>query len=431
MIAPVTPRSKPFSGSLWSLLNRRMLICALMGFSSGLPLWVSITMLQAWLSDGGVSLRDIGLLNLTGLPYTWKFLWAPLLDRYQLPWLGRRRGWALCTQVALLCCIATFGLIDPARSVGTVATLAGAVALFGATQDIAIDAYRRELLPDHELGLGTAFNVNAYRLAQFVPGSLALILADHLPWSSVFPIVAAFMLVGICTSLFAPESTGSLRAPANFHEAVIGPFREFFSRTERALAVLTLAFMLLYKLGDAMALSLLTPFYLKVGFSKTVIGTVAKGVGVPATLAGLMLGGVAIARKGINRCLWVFGLMQVGSTLGFILLARGGPNVWLLASVVGCEYLASGLSTSAFVAFLSRATDRRFTATQYALFSSLTALPRTLASASSGYLIEAVGYEWFFFSCALFALPGLLLLSKVAPWRKEPALEAAPAPSAP
>src|SRR6185503_9055889 len=185
---------------------------------------------------------------------------------------------------------------------------------------------------------------------------------------------------------------------------------------------LTLLFMLLYKLGDAMALSLLTPFYLKVGFSKTVIGTVAKGVGLPAVLLGLMVGGVAIARKGINRCLWVFGSLQLGSTLGFIVLARGGPNEWLLGTVVACEYLASGLSTSAFVAFLSRATDRRFTATQYALFSSLTALPRTLASSSTGYLIQAVGYQWFFVCCALFAVPGLLLLGKVAPWRREPVL---------
>lgn len=403
-----------------------MLICALLGFSSGLPLYVSSSMLQAWLSEGGVGLHDIGLLNLTGLPYAWKFLWAPLLDRYRLPWLGRRRGWALCMQVALLGCIAAFGLLDPARSVASVAALAGAVALFSATQDIALDAYRRELLPDHELGLGTAFHVNAYRVAGFVPGSLALILADHLPWSSVFPIVAGFMLIGILTSLFAPESSAGVRAPSTFREAVIGPFREFFSREDHTLAVLTLLFMLLYKLGDAMALSLLTPFYLKVGFSKTVIGTIAKGVGLPAVLLGLMLGGVAIARTGINRCLWVFGLLQVGSTLGFIVLARGGPNVWLLGSVVSCEYLASGLSTAAFVAFLSRATDRRFTATQYALFSSLTALPRTLASASSGYLIEAVGYEWFFFSCALFALPGLLLLSRVAPWRREAVLAQAP-----
>jgi len=403
-----------------------MLVCALMGFSSGLPLYVSSSMLQAWLTEGGVGLHDIGLLNLTGLPYAWKFLWAPLLDRYQLPWLGRRRGWALCMQLALLCCIAGFGLLDPARSVASVAALAGAVALFSATQDIALDAYRRELLPEHELGLGTAFTVNAYRLAGFVPGSLALILADHLPWSSVYPIVAGFMLVGILTSLFAAESNAGVRAPSTFREAVIGPFREFFSREDHTLAVLTLLFMLLYKLGDALAMSLLIPFYLQVGFSKTVIGTVAKGVGFPAALVGSMVGGVAIARQGINRCLWIFGLLQLGSTLGFIVLARGGPNVWLLGAVVICEYLAGGLSTSAFVAFLSRATDRRFTATQYALFSSLTALPRTLASASSGYLIEAVGYEWFFFSCALFALPGLLLLGKVAPWRPAPVLAEAP-----
>ncbi|MEY2933194.1 MAG: hypothetical protein RL033_3943 [Pseudomonadota bacterium] len=408
--------SVPPSGLLWSLLNRRMLLCALIGFSSGLPLYVSSTMVQAWLRDRGVSLQEIGLLGLMGLPYTWKFLWAPLLDRYRVPLLGRRRGWALCMQVALLVTIAAFGLLDPARSMGSVALLAGAVALFSATQDVALDAYRRELLPDHELGLGTALYVNAYRLASLVPGSLALILADHLPWSSVYPIVAGFMVVGIVTSVLAPETSAGLGAPTTLAEAVVGPFREFFSREGHAQAMLILLFMLLYKLGDAMGTSLLVPFYLDVGFSKTVIGTVAKGVTVPAALVGSLIGGVAIAKVGINRCLWIFGVLQLFSTLGFVLLARAGAEVWLLGFVVGFEYLSGGLGTSAFMAFLFRATDRRFTATQYALFSSLIALPRTLASAATGYMIAALGYQGFFVLCGLLALPGLLLLAKVAPW---------------
>jgi MFS transporter, PAT family, beta-lactamase induction signal transducer AmpG len=392
-----------------------MLVCLLLGFSSGLPLYVSSTLLQAWLSEQGVGLHEIGLLTLTGLPYTWKFLWAPLLDRYRVPGLGRRRGWALCMQLLLCIGIAAFGLLDPARSMGSVAALACAVALFSATQDVALDAYRRELLPDHELGLGTAFYVNAYRLAALVP-NLGLALADHLPWASVYLIVAGFMSIGIVTSLLAPESDAAAKTPATLAEAVVGPFREFFSREDSAQAALILLFMLLYKLGDAMASALLVPFYLQLGFSKTVIGTVAKSVGLPAAVVGSLVGGVAIAKVGINRCLWLFGLLQLVSTLGFVVLARGGPNGWLLGSVVTFEYLTGGLGTSAFVAFLSRATDRRFTATQYALFSSLTALPRTLIGASTGYLMEALGYQGFFFGCALLALPGLLLLGKVAPW---------------
>lgn len=393
-----------------------MLLCLLTGFSSGLPLYVSSTMVQAWLHERGVGLQEIGLLTLTGLPYTWKFLWAPLLDRYRLPLLGRRRGWALCMQLALFLCIAAFGLLDPVQSMSSVALLAGAVALFSATQDIALDAYRRELLPDHELGLGTALYVNAYRLASLVPGSLALILADHLPWSWVYLIVACFMAVGIVTSALAPEPSAGVGAPRTLAEAVVGPFREFFSRGEHAQAALLLLFMLLYKLGDAMGTALLVPFYLEVGFSKTVIGTVAKGVAVPAALLGSLIGGVAIAKAGINRCLWIFGVLQLLSTLCFALLARAGDQVWVLGWVVGFEYLTGGLGTSAFVAFLSRATDRRFTATQYALFSSFIALPRTLASAATGYLIEAIGYQGFFVLCGVLALPGLLLLGKVAPW---------------
>jgi PAT family beta-lactamase induction signal transducer AmpG len=398
-----------------------MLLCLLTGFSSGLPLWVGLTLVQAWLHEFGVGLHQIGLINLTGLPYTWKFAWAPLLDRYSIPWLGRRRGWALCMQIVLFVAIASFGLLDPTRSMSSVAALACAVAFFSATQDVALDAYRRELLPDQELGLGTALYVNAYRLSALVPGSLALILADHVPWAWVYLIVASFMLVGILTSLFAPESPSGPELPRTLRQAVVGPFREFFAREDRAGALLILLFMLFYKLGDAMAVALAVPFYLQVGFTKTVVGAVAKGVALPATVVGLVVGGVTIAKIGINRALWVFGVLQVFGILGFALLAQSGPKLWLLGAVVASDYLVGGLGTSAFVAFLSRATDRRFTATQYALFSSFIALPRTVASSSTGYLIEAIGYEAFFVCCAILAIPGLLLLTKVAPWGADPA----------
>lgn len=407
----------PWKELLW---NRRMLLCLALGFSSGLPLWLSLTLVQAWLRREGVSLSDIGLFNLTGVPYTWKFLWAPLVDRFRMPFLGRRQGWALCTQVVLALGIAGFGVLDPVRSTASVAGLAIAVAFFSATQDIAVDAYRRELLSDRELGLGTAMTVNGYRLASLVPGGLALVLADHLSWPMVFLCVAAFMAVGIVASLLAPDGERSAPPPATLREAVVGPFREFFTRQDRTASLLILAFLLLYKWGDAMAMALVTPFYLDLGFSLTEVGVVTKGAGTTATIVGLFVGGFIISRIGINRSLWVFGVLQLLSTLGYAVLARLGPDVGALVVVIGFEYLASGLGTSAFGAFMARATDQRFTATQFALFSSIIALPRSVATASTGFIVEALGYGTFFTICAAIALPGMLLLLRVAPWSRQP-----------
>jgi PAT family beta-lactamase induction signal transducer AmpG len=397
-----------------------MLLCLLTGFSSGLPLYVSLSLLQAWLYQAGLSLGEITSFNLTGLPYILKFLWAPLLDRYCLPFLGRRRGWAFSMQVLVMLCIGLFGFLDPTRSAGNVVVLAICMAVFSATQDVALDAYRRELLADHELGLGTAMYVNAYRFSALVPGSLALILADHLAWSWVYLIVAAFMFVGILASLLAPKEPVQINPPGTLRDAVVLPFREFFARKDLATAILILLFMLLYKLGDTMAAALVTPFYLSLEFTLTEVGSVAKVVGLPATIAGLLVGGLTIAKIGINRALWLFGVAQMLSTLGFAVLARVGPDIWVLGWVVAFEYLAGGLGTAAFVAFLARATDRRFTATQYALFSALIAVPRTVASASTGYLAEAFGFGTFFVLCAALGIPGMLLLGKVAPWADAP-----------
>jgi PAT family beta-lactamase induction signal transducer AmpG len=334
----------------------------------------------------------------------------------------------LCTQLALVVSIAGLGWLDAAGSPASVAALALLVAFFSATQDVVLNAYQREILPDRELGLGTAMHVNAYRLAQLVPGSLALILADHLPWPLVFASVAAFMLVGILASLFGSEGKYPAPPPATLHEAVVGPFREFFARQDRWAAVLVLSFMLLYKIGDSMAAALVTPFYLELGFTLTEVGVVAKGAGVPATIVGLFVGGFVITRIGINRALWVFGVGQIVSTLGFALLARLGPDAGALAGVVGFEYLAGGLGTAAFGAFMARSTDRRFTATQFALFSSLIALPRAGASAATGFLVEAIGYGPFFVLCAALGIPGLCLLFKVAPWSATASLPPSIAP---
>jgi PAT family beta-lactamase induction signal transducer AmpG len=408
-----------------ALFNRRMLICIFTGFSSGLPLYLLLNLLPAWLRTEGISLKAIGLFALIQFPYTWKFLWSPLLDRYALPWLGRRRGWMALTQILLLALIAALGLFSPRVDLTTISMLAALLAFVSATQDIVLDAYRRELLPDHELGLGNSVHVNAYRIAGLVPGSLALILADHLPWGEVFTITSLFMLPGLVMTLAVSEKVSPGGTPRTLREAVVEPFREFVGRAGWREAALVLAFIFLYKLGDSLCTALATPFYLDMGFAKSEIGLVAKHAGLwPAVIGGL-LGGLWMVRLGINCALWLFGLVQLLSIFGFAWLAWLGRNevvgvvqLTQLALVIGFEALGVGLGTAAFVAFIARATNPLYTATQYALFSSLAAMPRTVINAGAGFLVERMGWFGFFLLCAALAVPGMLLLFKVAPWRK-------------
>lgn len=402
-----------------AVFNRRMLICVFTGFASGMPLYVLFQLLPAWLRDGGVSLTEIGLFALVGMPYTWKFLWAPLMDRWAPPFLGRRRGWMLLSQVALLLSIGALGAFDPARSTWVIAWVALALAFFSATQDVALDAYRREILPDRELGLGNAIHVQAYRISSLVPGSLSLILADRLPWSTVFWITAAFMVLGIAMSLVVAEPKTELPHSRTVRAAVIDPFREYVQRRGWHGLLLVLAFMFLYKLGDNMATALATPFYLDLGFSKTEIGLVAKHAALWPAIIGGLLGGLVMLRLGINRSLWVFGVVQLVSILGFAWLAGAGPVTWLLALVISFEYLGVGMGTAAFTAFIARETSRTYAATQFALFTALAAVPRTFANASTGLLSEHMGWQNFFLLCALLALPGMALLAWVAPWRSD------------
>ena len=365
-----------------ALFNRRMLICIFTGFSSGLPLYLLINLLPAWLRSEQVDLKAIGLFALIQLPYTWKFLWSPLMDRYALPLLGRLRGWMLVAQLLLLASIPLFGYFNPRLDIWTIAYLATAVALFSASQDIVLDAFRREILPDVELGLGNAIHVNAYRISSLVPGALSLILADHLPWSSVFWVTALFMLPGLLLTLAADEPQLSRHGPKTLREAVVEPFREFIRRGGWRHAGLILLFIFLYKLGDSMATALATPFYLDMGFTKSEIGIIAKNAGLWASVVGGMLGGLWMLRIGINRGLWLFGVVQVVSILGFAWLAwEARPDKLLLAGVIAFEALGVGLGTAAFIAFIARATDPRYTATQFALFTSLAAVPRTLVNA--------------------------------------------------
>jgi PAT family beta-lactamase induction signal transducer AmpG len=400
------------------LFSRRMLICIFIGFSSGMPLYVLIQLVPAWLRSNGVDLATIGLFSLVALPYTWKFLWSPLMDRFALPFLGRRRGWALITQLALLGAIGMLGLFDPRESLQAIIALVFAVSLFSASQDIVIDAYRRELLADDELGTGNSFFINAYRLSSLVPGALALILSDFLPWATVYWVTASFMLVGVITTLVIREVSDDSLAPHSLREAVIEPFREFFQRDGVPAALAILAFMFFYKLGDNMATALATPFYLDMGFSRTEIGTIAKAAALWSVIAGSLIGGIAMLKMSINRALWLFGFVQLITILGFAWLSVVGHSPSGLFIVVSAEYLGVGLGTVALTAYIARETSRAFTATQFALFTSFIAVPRTFANASTGFLIEAMGYTSFFLLCTAVAVPGMLMLLKVAPWKE-------------
>lgn len=393
-----------------------MLICIFTGFTSGLPLYVLIQLVPAWLRVEGVGLAEIGFFALIQFPYTWKFVWSPIMDRYTLPFLGHRRGWMAVTQLTLLVTIGYMGFLKPELSIWTVAILAAAVAFFSASQDIVVDAYRRELLPDMELGLGNAIHVQAYRLAGLVPGSLALILADFLPWETVFIVVALFMLAGLGMTLSIQEAIAEPTPPRTLREAVVEPFREFVNRQGLRAALLIIAFLFLYKLGDNMATALSQAFYIDVGFSLTQIGSIAKYASLIAVTIGGLIGGVMMIRLGINRALWLFGVVQLVSILGFALLAEVGANPLMLGTVVALEYLGVGLGTAAFTAFIARATNPVFAATQFALFTAMASVPRTLVSAVTGVIVEQVGWTTFFILCTFLAIPGMLLLFKVAPW---------------
>ena len=413
------------SPSIWQqIFTRRMLICIFTGFTSGLPLYFLINLIPAWLRSEHIDLKTIGLMALIGLPFTWKFIWSPLLDAVQLPFLGRRRGWMLVSQIGLLLALAAYAFLNPTQHMPVIMGLSLVVAFFSASQDIVLDAFRREILPDSELGLGNAIHVNAYRIASLIPGSLSLILADMMPWNQVFIITALFMLPGLFMTLFlAYEPKLPDAAPKTLRQTVVDPFNEFFSRQGVKRALLVLLFIFLYKLGDSMATALATPFYLDMGYSKSDIGLIAKNAGLwPAVIFGI-IGGIWMLKLGINKALWLFGLVQIVTILGFVWLAAAGPfpvvgatERWMLAPVIRAEALGLRVGTAAFVAYMARETNPAYTATQLALFTSLAAVPRTFINATTGYLIEWLGYVSFFWVCFFLAVPGMVLLFWVAPW---------------
>jgi PAT family beta-lactamase induction signal transducer AmpG len=411
-------RAKPIS-IFKVMLSGRMALALIMGFASGLPLLLTMSVLQAWMTEEGVDLTVIGLVSLVQIPYTWKILWAPLLDRYAIMGLGRRRGWLLISQAALIAAIAGLGLCSPTGNFTLMAMAAGLVAFFSASQDIVIDAYRRETLADDELGLGSSLYINGYRIGMMLSSGGGLILADHMAWSNVYLLMAAFMLPCLLATLLAPEPDMPLGKPRTLHAAIIDPLSEYFRR-ENALFIL--AFILCYKIGDSMASAMTTPFYLAIGFTKTQIGAVVKIFGTGAVIGGALVGGVLMLKLGINRSLWVFGGLQALSTACFAILARIGPNLNALAGVIAFENISSGMGTAAFVAYMASLTNKKFTATQYALLTSLMAFPRVLAAAPTGFLAKHMGWADFFIFCTLIAIPGLLFLLRIAPLRQQQVL---------
>ncbi|MBS6026947.1 MAG: MFS transporter [Haemophilus pittmaniae] len=417
------------SASLTSqIMSRKMLICVFTGFSSGLPLFVLLQMLPVWLTDQGLSIELIGVVTGTTMPYALKFLWAPLLDRYFPQFLGRRRSWLLISQLALLVLLYLIGLCDPRSQLALVANLALGIAFFSATQDIVLDAYRREILSDNELGLGNTIHINAYRVAGLIPGGLSLYLAEFYPWPSVFLWTACCMLAGIFMTLFLAREVPlpAIDRKQPFYLAFWVPLQEFLQRKGIKQAIGFLLFLFLYKFGDSFATTLQTKFIYDMGFSKEHIALVVKSTSLWASISAGLVGGVIMLKLGINRALWLFGLVQMVTIGGFIWLAGfghfeqvGSAELWKLGLVIAAEYIGVGLGTAAFVAFMARETNPLYTATQLALFTSLAALPSKGLGMLSGYTVSAIGYYYFFWLCLLLAVPGMLCLYWVAPWREK------------
>ena len=392
-------------------LNRRVLAVLFLGFSSGLPLALSGGTLQAWLTVEGVDIKTIGLFTLVGLPYTLKFLWSPLLDRYVVPLFGRRRGWIFVFQLLLLAMIFSMSVVSPVEAPWVLAFFAIGLAFASSSQDIVIDAYRTEVLREKERGLGAAVSVTGYRIAMLVSGALALILSEIIGWLFTYVVMAGLMVVGMTATWLSPEPEEPGVPPKTLKEAIGGPLVEFFSR-EGAWAILAL--IILYKLGDAFAGSLTTTFLIRgVGFSVGEVGAINKGMGLAATIVGALFGGALMARLRLFHSLLLFGVLQAVSNLSFMVLALLGKNYAMMVFTIAFENLAGGMGTAAFVAFLMALCNHNFTATQFALLSALASLGRVFVGPASGVLVDNLGWLQFFLITFLAAIPGLILLWKM------------------
>jgi MFS transporter, PAT family, beta-lactamase induction signal transducer AmpG len=397
----------------WTVFqDRRIALILFLGFSSGLPLALSGGTLQAWMAVSGIDIKTIGLFSLIGLPYTLKFLCAPVMDRFVPRLLGRRRGWLVMSQLALIGTIAMMGGLDPRTAVLALGVLALALAFFSASQDIAFDAYRTDVLEARQRGAGAAVSVLGYRVAMLTSGALALVLADRIGFQSTYLVMAGLMAIGVLAAWLAPEPAMPAAAPKSLQDAVVLPFRQFFARGNTALALLLL--IVLYKLGDAFAGSLTTTFLLRgPGFTLTEVGAINKTLAVIATIVGALFGGALLGKLGLYRSLMIFGILQAVSNLTFMWLAYAGKSYPLFVAAVGFENLAGGMGTAAFVALLMGLCDARYTATQFALLSAASAVGRVFVGPPAGIMVDALGWGPFFFGTFLIALPGLLLLYRL------------------
>lgn len=384
-----------------------MLVTFLLGFSSGLPLLLTGGTLKLWLAEAQVDITTIGYFGWVGMAYSLKFIWAPLMDRFALFGMGRRRSWMLLSQFAILVGLLIVGALDPAVSLTTMAAVCVWIAFFSATQDIAFDAFRREYLEDHELGLGSSMNMYGYRIGMLVSGGAAVGMADFMSWAHVYWLMALLMLVGIGTTFYTKEATTDDHKLKTLKESVVEPFKEFLQRNG---SVLILLFVFFFKLGDALSGSMLNPFYKEMGYQKVDIGLIAKTFGLASSMLGLFIGGITIYKIGILRSLWIFGILQALSTASFALITYTGPVNWALAFAVIFEDVTAGMGSSAFIAYLASITNRNYTATQFAVLSSIATLGRNFFSGFSGIMVKEFGWEWFFYSCSLIAVPGLCLL---------------------
>jgi PAT family beta-lactamase induction signal transducer AmpG len=423
MTEPLDPMKPPPPDLFRVYFSKKMLVMLVLGFSSGIPLALTGSTLSAWMVTEGVDIKTIGLFSLVGLPYAFKFLWSPLMDRFVPPFLGRRRGWMIITQLILIGAIALLGFFDPASQLVMITFLAVAVAFFSASQDIVLDAYRTESLDSAERGAGAGVWIMGYRIAILISGAAALILSDHLSWRTVYILMGGVMAIGCVTTLLCREPLRTapdgkaIEPPKSLTEAVVFPFVEFLRRPG---AIEILLFVVLYKIGDVAAAQMTTPFILKhIGFSRTELGTIFKGFGMVATVVGSVAGGALMARWTLKKSLFIFGVLQGISTISFVLLEFTGRQIWALSLVIGVENFCGGLGTAAYTALLMGLCNTKFTATQYALLSSLMAVSRYVTGAPTGYLADAAGWIPFFTICTVLALPALLLLLRYDRWAVE------------
>ena len=388
-------------------INKDCIVSLLMGFSAGVPLLMTISILQAWMKESGIDLSTIGLFGLVGIPYSLKFLWAPFLDRFSLPFLGRRRGWLLVSQILIIVTILGISYIDITSQLTGLVMLCLGLTFLSATQDILIDAYRRENVSEKHLPLASSLYIIGYRVAMAVVGSVGFILSDSISFNLVYLCLSGLMVVGIITTLISDEGDFIIKS----RESIIEPFIDYFRKNK---ALIILAFIFIYKIGDMLAFFMSVPYYLDLEYTKSQIGYM-KFIGTWMTLLGSFVGGILLVKyNNIMKGLFYFGILQMVSTFGYVILSWVEPNLILLCSVGSFESFCSGLGTAVFISYIALLTNIKFTGTQYALLSSFVSIPRTIFTSQTGFLVESIGWEYFFIFCTLIALPGLILIQYLA-----------------